>query len=131
MKWKLSLSFAAVGMILASCGTAAPVRDVNKPIAEATVKTKPAWNDIRRIIETFSKENHFAIQENVTAPQGMIDFNVRLFRDDISIVIDKLHDEPAHVAAYPLCTCELNHRIGLQDAADTSVKDLSKRLSEE
>ena len=119
----------AIGLGMASCADGQTSSNVNRPIAQADVSDPVSWSVARERIKIFAAENHFAVQENLVRPRGMLDFNVRLFRDDISIVVDKVRNEPIHVAAYPLCACEMSQRPDIQPAADEAVAGLKRNLS--
>jgi hypothetical protein len=54
---------------------------------------------------------------------------MRLFRDDVSIIVTQVRGEPIQVSAYPLCVCELGRRFGLQQAANEAVAELKANLA--
>lgn len=129
MKSRLKVAAAIAALALGSCGTGGMANDVNKPIAQSEIQKQARWNEISQAVQSFAKRNNFAVQEQITEPRGMVDFNVRLFRDDITIMIGKIRNGPVEVTAYPLCACEMDKRFGLQAAADAAVADLTKELS--
>jgi hypothetical protein len=87
------------------------------------------FEQVRSIIQTFADENHFAAQPLISKPQGAAEFSVRLFRDDVSLLVTKLRDGPIQITAYPLCACDLDKRAGLQTAGKVATADLKERLS--
>jgi hypothetical protein len=102
--------------------------DINKPLAQAEVASQADLSRINALVRNFARKNHFAVQEIVSNGRGRTDFSVRLFRDDISVTINRIRFEPIKLAAFPLCACERERRIGLQEAADAAVRDLSQEL---
>jgi hypothetical protein len=119
---------AASALAFASCD-GRMIHDVNKPLAQAELSAPPDFKRVNQIVAEFSRKNHFAVQPLINQPQGAVDFSMRLFRDDISVTIARVHGESLQVAAFPLCACELDRRIGLQTAADATVNDLRRELS--
>jgi hypothetical protein len=128
---KLSfLPLLCCALLGTSCGTnRAGAADVNRPLAEAQFASAAGYDTFRPAIWNFSRSHNFAVQELITRPQGNLDFNIVLFRDDISLSVSRLHGDKVQLAALPLCVCELNRRIGLQEAADAAVNELAKALS--
>ena len=120
----------ALAMVVGPCSVkaAAPVSDVNRPIATAEVPQHSNLDRIRRTVAAFADRNHFALQPVIGKPQGAVVFSTRLFRDDISLMVTQLRRGPIQLSAYPLCICDLGRRVGLQEAADASVKELKNRL---
>jgi hypothetical protein len=116
-------------LLLASCSSCSKANDVNKPISQAKITTNMRFDGVMAVVNKFAQENNFAVQENVSQPRGMMEFSVRLFRDDITVMVSKLRSEPIEVASYPLCVCEMGRRVGLQTSADAAVSELSKELS--
>jgi hypothetical protein len=135
MKWVLvsrAAKVAAIALMLASCGAVCgsdAAMQVNRPLAQADVASPADFAHISEIVREFSRKNNFAVQENLTHPRGNLDFDIRLFRDDISVSVNRLAGEPIALAAYPLCVCELGTRIGLQAAANAAVRELQEDLS--
>ena len=124
-----ALIFAAVfGSQLISAASRA-ASDVNRPLAQAQIQSVANFDRVHSIVEEFSRESHFAVQV-LPAPQpSNTDFSVRLFRDDLTVTINKVRGGPIDVAAFPLCACELNRRFGLQEAAEAAVNELKRDLS--
>jgi hypothetical protein len=115
--------------MLLACGPNEGLADVNRPLAQADVSAKLTAKQVNRLVNEFSRRNHFAVQPLVSQPRGLVQFSIRLFRDDISIVVTQLQDGPIQVMAYPLCACELNRRVGLQAAANEAVDELKRKLA--
>lgn len=88
------------------------------------------FSEIRGKIWSFARRNHFAVQEIGIRPTGRMDFSIRLFRDDISVLISKGHGEPIALAAYPLCTCERHKRPSIQSSAEVAIEELHAILSQ-
>jgi hypothetical protein len=121
---------ATVLLMLASCEDSEKMPpEFNRPIAQSEVQSQTDFDRVRQIVSTFSHSNNFAIQETVSVPQGRLDFSIRLFRDDITVTVSRLHGEPIKLAAFPLCVCELGKRKGLQASADAAVNGLAEELS--
>ena len=123
---------AVIALMLASCGAACgsdPPAQVNRPLAQADVTRPLELARVEEIVRAFARKNGFAAQEAMIHSQGMLEFDMRLFRDDISISISKLRNNPIGLAAYPLCVCELGRRVGLRAAADASIRELREDLS--
>lgn len=115
----------------AACGGTDPVSaDINKPLAQAEVISQADLARINAIVRDFSREHQFAVQEIVSNGRGRTDFSTRLFRDDISVTINRIRGDPIKVAAFPLCACERERLMGLQEAADAAVRDLRRALSD-
>lgn len=121
---------AVFGMITASshAGSCSEERMVNKYLAQATALNAKSYNLLQSDIKSFSDSNGFAVQEILTTPRGNLDFSVRLFRDDITVLIDRLKGEEISIAAYPLCACQLDRRLGLQEGSEKVVRELRSRL---
>jgi hypothetical protein len=98
-------------------------------MAQAHLKTAASYDALRPAIWKFSRDNNFAVQEQATRPQGMLDFSIELFRDDIRVSVSRLRGEDVMLAALPLCPSERGRRIGLQVAADAAVNKLKEALS--
>jgi hypothetical protein len=98
-------------------------------MAQAHLETAASYDALRPAIWKFSRENNFAVQEQATRPQGMLDFSIELFRDDIRVSVSRLRGEGVMLFAYPLCASERGRRLGLQVAADSAVTKLKDALS--
>lgn len=135
MKWLASsraAKAAAIALMLASCGAICggdAATQVNRPLARADVTSQADFAHVSEIVRAFSRRNNFAVQENISRPQGNVEFDMRLFRDDISVSVNKMRGEPIALMAYPLCVCELGRRIGLQVAADAAISELREDFS--
>ncbi len=117
-------------MMLTSCASIhATNRDVNSPLAQVRFDTSEDYDALGPMIWSLSRSKNFAVQEIITRPRGQVDFTIRLYRDDLTLVISRLRGEAIQLAAYPLCSCQRGKRLGLQDAADASIKDLKEALS--
>ena len=128
----MTSSLLAMAMALAAsdCPTAArPSEDVNRPVATAKVAGQFSPEQTSEAVRRFPKNRHFAVQEVIAAPQGMVEFATMLFRDDLRVSVSKLHGEPLEIAAYPLCACEAARMFGLQVAADAAVADMRSELT--
>jgi len=123
---------AAIALMLvlsgATCGGGAAMQ-VNRPLAQADVTSHADFARVSEVVRAFSRRNNFAVQENVRVPRGQVEFDMRLFRDDISVSVNKLVGEPIGLAVYPLCVCELGQRVGLHDAAEAVIRELREDLS--
>ena len=125
----VSSLLAAAAMVATSCPQQQhPASDVNRPIATARVIEALGPVRTEEAVRRFAKMRHFAVQEIIPAPQGMMEFATHLFRDDIRVSISKVRGEPIEIFAYPLCVCEADRRLGLQAAADAAVADLRAEL---
>lgn len=135
MKWLAASRAAkavAIALMLASCGAACggeASTQGNRPLARADVPRPGDLARVEEIVRAFARKNSFAVQEAITPSQGLLEFDMRLFRDDISVSVSKLRGDPIGLAAYPLCVCELGTRIGLQAAADAAIRELREDLS--
>ena len=103
----------------------------NKPLAQATSEAPNQYQDIKSIVWDFARRENFAVQEILDSPRGELDFSVRLFRDDISVTINKLKGEPIQIAAFPLCVCEISKRPGIPTAARAAVEGLRASIERE
>jgi hypothetical protein len=117
---------AGLAAIVASC-SGTQVSDVNKPLSQAEISIDDTGGAQARV-QDFAAKNHFAIQPLVTKPQGAVMFSMRLFRDDLSVMVTVLPGSALRITAYPLCACELNRRIGLKSAADAVVTELKREI---
>ena len=133
MEWKMSrvswLPLLCCALMLASCGNGRPAADINRPMAQAQLETAASYDALRPAIWKFSRDNNFAVQEQQTRPEGMLDFSIQLFRDDIRMSISRLRGENVMLFAYPLCASERGRRLGLQVGADAAVTKLKDALS--
>ena len=120
----------ALALLLVSCNDVTTDPDINRPLANAQIRTSRNFDQIRPIVVAFAEQDHFAVQPIISRPQGDVTFSMRLFRDDVSVMITGLQGSDIRVAAYPLCACQLKRRVGLQNAADAAVNDLKERLSQ-
>lgn len=116
-------------LMLGSCGNGRPASDINRPMAQARLETAASYDALRPAIWKFSRDNNFAVQEQQTGAQGMLDFSVELFRDDIRVSISRLRGESVMLSASPLCASERGRRLGLQAGADAAVNKLKEALS--
>lgn len=120
---------AAAAMVATNCPQQErSVSDLNRPIAAARVAEALSPARTEEAVRRFAKTRHFAVQEIIPAPQGMMEFATHLFRDDIRVSISKVRGEAIEISAYPLCVCEAGRRLGLQAAADAAVADMRTEL---
>ena len=122
-------SFITMLLFAVSSCSQATGADVNKPLASAEIPNARPYDQVRNIVAQFAEQNHFAVQPLISSPQGKVQFSMRLFRDDVSVMITQLQGGPIQVTAYPLCACELHARLGLQSAADETAASLKALLS--
>ena len=126
----IAYAFVALSAVTTmSCGERNVRTDINRPIAQARVAERVSLERTLAVVRSFAREHNFALQEPKT-PKGMLEFHVRLFRDDISLVISKLTDGPVEVMAYPLCACEADRRLGIAAVAESEVNNLQNRISQ-
>jgi hypothetical protein len=118
-----------LALTLSSCGGEPVTADVNHPLAAEEIHIPRTYPEVRVVVAKFAEQNHFAVLPLVSQPQGLVVFSMRLFRDDVSVLVTQLKGGPIQVTAYPLCACELEKRAGLQSAANSAVNDLTRRLS--
>lgn len=123
-----TLLLIALALSGSECPKERTASDVNTPMARAQVPDTIDAERTAEAIRRFAKERHFAVQELVTEPRGLLDFATMLFRDDIRVSVSKMRGEPISIAAYPLCACETDHRLGLKDAADAAVAEMRSEL---
>lgn len=130
MKRVLQVLVACCGLLFAigESGAREPAA-VNHPIAQAEFRSSDNYSTLSPIIWSFSRANNFAVQEILTQPRGVLDFTVQLYRDDIRLSISRMRGEAVMIMAYPLCVCELDHRIGLREGANASVNDLREAFA--
>jgi hypothetical protein len=98
-------------------------------MAQAHLEIAAGYDALRPAIWKFSRENNFAVQEQATRPEGMLDFSIVLYRDDIRMSVSRLRGEGVDLAAFPLCASERGRRLGLQVAADAAVSKLKEALA--
>ena len=121
----------AMALIASDCPTESPpVSDVNSPVATAAVAGQISLEQASEAVRRFAKRRHFAVQEVIAAPQGMVEFSTTLFRDDLRLSVSKLRGQPIQIHAYPLCACEAGRVLGLQAAADAAVADVRSELDQ-
>lgn len=123
------LPLLCCALVLGSCGNGHAASDVNRPMAQANLAIAASYDALRPAIWKFSRDNNFAVQEQQTRPQGMLDFSVELFRDDIRMSVSRLRGEDIMLFASPLCASEREKRLGLQVGADAAVNKLKEALS--
>lgn len=126
---RLVLPAIGLAILLTSCACRA-ASDVNRPLAQTQVQSVTSFGRANAIVAEFSRKTHFAVQLLPAPRPSNSDFSLRLFRDDLTVTINRVHGGPIHVAAFPLCACELDRRFGLQAAADDVVRELEKQLTE-
>ena len=119
---------AALALVAGECPTKEAVSTVNRPIATAQLPEGISAERAEKAVRRFAKNRHFAIQQVIAAPKGMLEFATMLFRDDISVSISKLRGEPIEMFAYPLCACEADRQFGLKEAADAAVTEMRSEL---
>jgi len=119
----LVLALAAVQ----ACGSES-ADAVNRPLSSAEVAPPRSFDRVRRTVGEFADRDHFAVQTILNPRRQDPSFSIRLFRDDISVTVNKAKDSPIQIAAFPLCICELGCRAGLQEAE--AVAELRQRLSQ-
>jgi hypothetical protein len=125
---RLAFFAIASATLLMSCACRAS-SDVNRPLTQAQVQSAAEFTRVNEIVSEFSRVEHFAVQV-LPAPQpSTSDFSLRLFRDDLTLTVNRVRGGPIEIAAFPLCACELGRRFGLQTAADDAVSQLKKRLT--
>jgi hypothetical protein len=119
----------AMGLValVEACGSISSTA-ADRPLSSVEVRDRHSFGHVRHTVAAFADRNHFAVQPIISRPQGRVEFSMRLFRDDVSLIITRLDGGPIEVAAYPLCVCEIGCRAGLQEAADSAVADLKARL---
>jgi hypothetical protein len=125
---------ALIPLMLAACGATcgnqphSPL-DINHALAQADVQASVELARVNEIVTAFAHKNGFAVQDDVHAGVGNTELSMILYRDDISVWVSKLRGDPINVSANPLCICELGVRLGLQQAADAAVTELTDDLS--
>jgi hypothetical protein len=120
---------AAVLLYTVACDAGPSASQVNLPLARATVVTAKSPKTLLKHITDYSGRNQFAVQKILMQPRGELDFSVRLFRDDITLTVNRMKGESLKIAAFPLCACERETRAGLQPAADQAVAELRDALA--
>jgi hypothetical protein len=120
----------ALALFLLSCSNSPVSSDINRPLAAAEIAQPRQFEQVRAVVDQFADANHFAVQPVFNRDDDPMTFSIRLFRDDLTMLVSQVHGESIQVAAYPLCACELGKRIGLQSAATAATADLRARLSE-
>lgn len=126
--WTILPRAVAITLSLAACESDA-ASQINRPLAQADVVSRAELAQVGQIVMEYARAHGFAAQEPRSYREGNLEFEMRLFRDDISVSISKLRGGPIDLAAYPLCVCELGHRIGLQAASEQTIRDLREALS--
>lgn len=101
---------------------------IQHPLSQADVQTRATTPQLENAVRSFARKNGFAIREALGAPRGRLEFETRLYRDDIFISVSKLTGDPVGLAAYPLCSCGgIQHGI-LQRSAQNAIDDLGANL---
>lgn len=126
---RLVLIAVTFAILLSSCACRA-ASDVNSPLAQVQIESVATFDSVNSVITEFSQKSHFAVQVLPLPKPSNTDFSVRLFRDDLTVTINKIRGGPIDVAAFPLCACERDRRFGLQSAADDVISELRARLAE-
>ena len=98
-------------------------------MAQAQVQSTAEFTGVNEIVAEFSRMEHFAVQVLPAPRPSTSDFSLRLYRDDLTMTVNRVRGGPIEVAAFPLCACEMGRRFGLQTAADEAVSELKKRLT--
>jgi len=126
-----SLLAIAIALVASDCPTEpSAVSDVNRPVATAQVANQFSLEQTSGAVRRFAKNRHFAVQEVIAAPRGMVEFSTMLFRDDLRVSVSKLRGQSIEIHAYPLCACEAGRILGLQAAADAAVADMQSELTQ-
>jgi len=120
----------ALAPAVSSCGLKSGNPDISKPLSAAGIRNSQDSSQVRAVVADFAEQNQFAARTLIDHEQGSVDFSMRLYRDDISILVTRLRNGPIQVATYPLCACETSKRVGLQSAAHEATSALAKRLSQ-
>jgi len=116
-------------MLLSSCeGNAANCSQISRPIAQEQISNGSDFQDVLRIIVEFADRHQFAVQRSGSGPQGLLDFDIHLFRDDIRMTISRMNNDPIDVAAFSLCACDTERR-GIQSTAQSAVSELARDLA--
>lgn len=135
MTWLRTLSptkFPILALMLVLSGAncrGGAASDISRPLAQAHVTTEADVARISEVAGAFADRNNFAPQRANAFAQGNLEFEMRLYRDDLSIFLSRLRGQPLEIAAHPLCACESGRRQGLQRAADESIRELREELS--
>ncbi len=129
MKGRKFALFATVSATLLMSCVCRASSDVNGPLAQAQVQSTAEFTGVNEIVAEFSRMEHFAVQVLPAPRPSTSDFSLRLYRDDLTMTVNRVRGGPIEVAAFPLCACEMGRRFGLQTAADEAVSELKKRLT--
>lgn len=126
----MNVHFAmAAALMVVSCKPAEKPNGVSKPLAQTDIPVMLDADRANKLVGVFASKNHFAVQPLIGRRQGAVAFSVRLFRDDISVLVTQLNGGSIQVTAYPLCACELGRRLGLRSAAENTVAELRRQLT--